>query len=111
MIHGAFSSWYPYPFVDVITHGYARVLLNGALVVVVLAIVTALFWVGDRRLPTTPESTAQQRANPLMSRTQTGPGGRQVPRSEYRSHEQHPVSLGLVDERVRASPAGTAGRS
>jgi len=54
LIHGAFSSWYPYPFVDVITHGYARVLLNGALVVVVLAIVTALFWVGDRRLPTTP---------------------------------------------------------
>jgi len=51
LLHGAFSNWYPYPFVDVITHGYARVLLNGALVVVVLAIVTTLFWVGDRRLP------------------------------------------------------------
>ena len=42
---------YPYPFVDVITHGYALVFVNAGLVVVVLLVVTAVFWVGDRRLP------------------------------------------------------------
>ncbi len=51
LLHGAISSWYPYPFVDVITHGYATVALNSGLVVVVLAVVTMLFWLGDRRLP------------------------------------------------------------
>ncbi|MGI8702265.1 MAG: Pr6Pr family membrane protein [Nocardioidaceae bacterium] len=49
--HGHVTRWYPYPFVDVATHGYAVVLWNSVLVVVVLAVVTALFWVGDRRLP------------------------------------------------------------
>lgn len=51
MAHGAVSSWYPYPFVDVISHGYATVALNSGIVVVVLAVVTMLFWLGDRRLP------------------------------------------------------------
>ena len=51
LIHGAITSWYPYPFVDVITHGYAQVFVNAALVVVVLLFVTAVFWMGDRRLP------------------------------------------------------------
>ncbi len=55
LIDGALSSWYPYPFLDVITHGYARVAGNGALVVVVLGVVTALFWWGDRRLSPTTE--------------------------------------------------------
>lgn len=50
LIDGAVSSWYPYPFLDVISHGYVRVALNGTLVVVVLGVVTALFWWGDRRL-------------------------------------------------------------
>ena len=51
LIHGAITSWYPYPFVDVPTHGYALVFLNAVLVVVVLLVVTAVFWMGDRRLP------------------------------------------------------------
>lgn len=51
LIDGAVTSWYPYPFLDVITHGYARVAGNGALVVVLLGVVTALFWWGDVRLP------------------------------------------------------------
>ena len=51
LIHGAITSWYPYPFVDVITHGYAQVFVNAGLVVVVLLFVTAVFWMGDRRLP------------------------------------------------------------
>ncbi len=64
LIHGASSSWYPYPFVDVTTHGYARVILNGALVLVVLAIVTMLFWLGDRRLPPRLHGTAPRRPLP-----------------------------------------------
>lgn len=51
LIHGAITSWYPYPFVDVISHGYALVFVNAVLVVVVLLVVTVLFWLGDRRLP------------------------------------------------------------
>jgi hypothetical protein len=51
LIHGAISHWYPYPFVDVATHGYGRVLLNAVLVVLVLLVVTALYWLADRRLP------------------------------------------------------------
>lgn len=51
LIDGAITSWYPYPFVDVNTLGYAAVVRNGALVVIILAVVTALYWLGDRRLP------------------------------------------------------------
>ena len=51
LIHGVITSWYPYPFVDVTTHGYAAVFVNAGLVVVVLLVVTAVFWIGDRRLP------------------------------------------------------------
>ena len=58
------DGWYPYPFVDVTTHGYARVILNGALVLVVLAIVTTLFWLGDRRLPPRLHGTAPHRQLP-----------------------------------------------
>jgi hypothetical protein len=51
LIRGAIWKWYPYPFVDVTTHGYGRVALNALGVVVVLGGVAALFAVGDRRLP------------------------------------------------------------
>ena len=37
--HGAFAGWYPYPFIDVLKHGYGRVLLNSAgLILAFLAI-------------------------------------------------------------------------
>ena len=49
--YGRITKWYPYPFLDVITHGYARVVANAAAVLVVLLVVTGLFWLGDRRLP------------------------------------------------------------
>jgi hypothetical protein len=51
LIDGAITGWYPYPFVDVNTLGYAAVLRNSVIVVIVLAVVTALYWLGDRRLP------------------------------------------------------------
>jgi hypothetical protein len=54
LLRGAIWKWYPYPFVDVTTHGYGRVVLNAFLVTVVLAIVAALFALGDAKLPAAP---------------------------------------------------------
>ena len=50
MILGAISKWYPYPFVDVATHGYAIVLRNAVIVVAVFAAVLGLYAWGDRAL-------------------------------------------------------------
>jgi hypothetical protein len=50
LAHGAASKWYPYPFVDVATHGYGRVLVNALLVAVVCVLVGALYAFGDRTL-------------------------------------------------------------
>jgi len=48
---GAFTDWYPYPFLDVVDLGFGRALFN-ALVVVVIAIVFAvLFKLVDNRVP------------------------------------------------------------
>lgn len=54
LVRGAIWHWYPYPFLDVPSHGYARVAVNAVLVTVVLGAVAALFAVGDRRLPPAP---------------------------------------------------------
>lgn len=51
---GAVWHWYPYPFVDVTAHGYAVVALNGLGVLVLLALVSGAFAVGDARLPRSP---------------------------------------------------------
>jgi uncharacterized membrane protein len=51
---GAGSGWYPYPFVDVATQGYGRVLLNALAVTAVFGAVGALFAWGDRKLPAVP---------------------------------------------------------
>jgi hypothetical protein len=56
LVHGAVSKWYPYPFLDVTTHGYARVVLNSVVVTVVFGVVGALFALGDRWLPPAPRS-------------------------------------------------------
>ncbi len=58
LVDGAVTSWYPYPFLDVVSHGYATVLGNGAIVVVVLGLVTSLYRLGDRRLPVAPRHSA-----------------------------------------------------
>jgi hypothetical protein len=50
LAHGAASKWYPYPFVDVATHGYGRVLVNAVLVAMVCVVVGALYAFGDRKL-------------------------------------------------------------
>jgi uncharacterized membrane protein len=56
--HGEATRWWPYPFVDAATHGYARVLLNALIVTAVLAGVAAVFGVLDRRLRSAPDPVA-----------------------------------------------------
>ncbi|MEV6110353.1 Pr6Pr family membrane protein [Streptomyces sp. NPDC051940] len=50
LLHGAVSGWYPYPFLDVAERGYARALLNTALVLLLAAGLALLLAWGDRRL-------------------------------------------------------------
>jgi hypothetical protein len=51
LIRGAFVDWYPYPFIDVLEHGYARVIATGVGVgAAMLLLAVAAGWV-DARLP------------------------------------------------------------
>ena len=52
LVRGAVIDFYPYPFVDVRELGYARVLVNGALVGVLFAALSGGAVLADRRLPT-----------------------------------------------------------
>jgi hypothetical protein len=51
LLHGGITGWYPYPFIDVTRHGYGMVLLNALVVAAVLAVMAAVFWLGDAYLP------------------------------------------------------------
>jgi hypothetical protein len=49
LIHGAITDWYPYPFINVATHGYGKVATNiGA--ITIFAIVLSLAFIGLSRL-------------------------------------------------------------
>jgi hypothetical protein len=50
--HGAATGWYPYPFLNAHTHGYAVALRNTAAVVVLALIIIAILRPLDRRLRT-----------------------------------------------------------
>ena len=54
LIRGSVDDWYPYPFIDVATHGYARVTLNVAFVALLLLGLGAVFVWLDRRLRRVP---------------------------------------------------------
>jgi hypothetical protein len=54
LVRGAIWNWYPYPFLDVTSHGYARVVLNALVVTVVIGAVAGAFAFGDARLPAAP---------------------------------------------------------
>ena len=43
LLRGPYASWYPYPFIDVIQHGYSKVLFNSAMVCLVFVIFSVLF--------------------------------------------------------------------
>ena len=66
VVYGGVTKWYPYPFVDVTTHGYGRVALNAGAVVAVLLVVTLLYWLGDRYLrPTRAVFSGSAHAAPI----------------------------------------------
>jgi len=67
LFRGAIWKWYPYPFLDATSHGYAPVLLNAVIVTVVLAGVAGLFTLGDRLLPATPRTRHDQSARTAPS--------------------------------------------
>lgn len=54
LVLGRVSGWYPYPFLDVTTHGYGRVLANAVAVTAVFTLVAALYLLGDRKLRPAP---------------------------------------------------------
>jgi cytochrome bd-type quinol oxidase subunit 2 len=54
LVRGAIWHWYPYPFLDVPSHGYFRVIVNAILVTAVLAAVAGLLGWGDHRLSPRP---------------------------------------------------------
>ncbi len=58
LLRGAVWDWYPYPFLDVASHGYLRVVLNAVAVTVVFALVALLYALGDRRLGPAPDRVA-----------------------------------------------------
>ncbi len=54
VIFGATTQWYPYPFTDVTNLGYARVILNGLVIIVLILAVGAGFRWLDKKLPIRP---------------------------------------------------------
>ena len=48
LVHGAITDWYPYPFIDVIAHGYGKVTIN-LLVITVFATALSLAFVALSR--------------------------------------------------------------
>lgn len=51
LLYGAVTDWYPYPFIDVVEHGYVVVLLNSVgITALFLAIAALLVW-ADARMP------------------------------------------------------------
>ncbi|MFI5100932.1 MAG: META domain-containing protein, partial [Actinomycetes bacterium] len=59
LVHGAVAGWYPYPFLNVLVHGYASVLGNAVLVTALMFGVAFLYRRGDRRLGVAPVGTAE----------------------------------------------------
>jgi hypothetical protein len=51
-IHGAVTGWYPYPFLNAQTHGYAVAVRNTAVVLVAGSVIVLAFKALDGRLPT-----------------------------------------------------------
>lgn len=56
LIRGAITDWYPYPFIDVLEHGYGRVFANIGGVAVLFVLLGLASWYLDRRLPAAPSS-------------------------------------------------------
>jgi hypothetical protein len=50
LVRGAFSNFYPYPFVDVFNHGYQKVLVNSFYVLLLFLVLSAVFIATTRLL-------------------------------------------------------------
>jgi hypothetical protein len=59
MLRGALSDFYPYPFIDVLELGYARVLLNETLLVLAFLGLMVLFVAINHRRPQRPQRPQQ----------------------------------------------------
>lgn len=57
LAHGAWSGWYPYPFIDVGERGYPQVLLSALGVVALIATLSVAALALDRRLPSAAATT------------------------------------------------------
>lgn len=64
LIRGPIAQWYPYPFLEVTTHGYPRVFANCAMVALLLIGLGALFVGLDRKLPKAPAQPEKPRVLP-----------------------------------------------
>jgi hypothetical protein len=54
LIRGPIVKWYPYPFIDVISHGYAKVTVNVLVVAALVLAIGALAVVLDRKMRPAP---------------------------------------------------------
>jgi hypothetical protein len=61
LVRGPVVHWYPYPFVDVTTHGYLQVAVNSVLVAVLVLAVAFGAALLDRRLPESKDDAAWTR--------------------------------------------------
>jgi hypothetical protein len=50
-VHGAVTGWYPYPFLDVDTIGFADSVRNSAVVLVIAVVIAVVLRLLDGRLP------------------------------------------------------------
>jgi hypothetical protein len=50
-IHGAVTGWYPYPFLDAHTHGYAIAVRNTGVVLILGIVIALVLKALDGRLP------------------------------------------------------------
>ena len=58
LLYGAVTDWYPYPFIDVVEHGYVVVLLNSVgITALFLAIASLLVWADGRTPGRKPRDT------------------------------------------------------
>jgi hypothetical protein len=60
LVRGAFVDWYPYPFVDVLEHGYARVITAAVGIGAAMLLLAVLARWADRRLPATDYDAAPE---------------------------------------------------
>jgi hypothetical protein len=85
MVRGAFSDFYPYPFIDVGELGYERALINASLLVIAFLMLMAVFAAINhrRRVPSNPSAAA--------SFSSSLPSAVPTPRPSENHHDNNPA--------------------